>query len=109
MKSTAQFTQNAVLDKSDRNPARSVHELVHHSLLSRRTELGRYLAENLSVAMADNAKRFEVIHRTDPRVSLRDHHLASTGILDPVTALKFGQIAGVGALVTGTIAQWGDR
>jgi curli biogenesis system outer membrane secretion channel CsgG len=72
------------------------------------TELGRYLAEDLSVGLASDARGFEVIDRTNLKVILQEHHLASTGIIDPETARKLGQIAGVDTLVTGTIAPLGD-
>lgn len=72
------------------------------------TELGRYMAEDISVALARNARGFKVIDRTNLKVLLAEHKLASTGIIDPATARKLGQIAGVDALVTGTIAPLSD-
>jgi TolB-like protein len=72
------------------------------------TELGRYMAEDVSVALVNNAKGFEVIDRTNLKVLMQEHKLASTGIIDPATARQLGQIAGVDALVTGTIAPLGD-
>lgn len=72
------------------------------------TELGRYMAEDISVALLDNAKGFEVIDRTSLRVLMQEHKLASTGIIDPATARQLGKIAGVDALVTGTIAPLSD-
>lgn len=72
------------------------------------TELGRYIAEDLSVALVNDAKGFDVIDRTSLKTILQEHQLASTGIIDPATARKLGQIAGVDALVTGTIAPLGE-
>ena len=72
------------------------------------TELGRYMAEDVSVALVNNAKGIEVIDRTNLRVLMQEHKLASTGIIDPATARKLGQVAGVDALVTGTITPIGD-
>src|SRR5271154_2443233 len=59
------------------------------------TELGRFLAEEFSVALAGDAKEFEVIDRTNLKTILQEHKLASTGIIDPQTARKLGEIAGV--------------
>jgi TolB-like protein len=73
------------------------------------TELGRYMAEDVSVALLDNAKGFEVIDRTNLKILMQEHKLTSSGIIDPATARKLGQIAGVGALVTGTIAPRSDN
>jgi len=72
------------------------------------TELGRFLAEEFSVALSSNAKEFEVIDRTNLKTLLQEHKLASTGIIDPQTARKLGEIAGVQALVTGNITPFGD-
>ena len=72
------------------------------------TQLGRFIAEELSIALAGDAKDFEVIDRSSIRVILQEHKLASEGVIDPATAQKLGQIAGVDTLVTGTITPLGD-
>lgn len=72
------------------------------------TELGRFLAEEFSVDLLGEAKGFEVIDRTHLKAILQEHRLATTGLIDPQTARKLGQIAGVDALVTGTIVPLGD-
>lgn len=72
------------------------------------TELGRFLAEEFSVALAGAGKGFEIVDRTHLKSILKEHKLSSTGIIDPQTARKLGKIAGVGALITGTITPFGD-
>ena len=72
------------------------------------TELGRFLAEEFSVALAGMGKGFEVVDRTHLKSILVEHKLSSTGIIDPQTARKLGQIIGVDALITGTITPFGD-
>lgn len=72
------------------------------------TELGRFVAEEFSVALAGADKGFEVIDRTHLKTILKEHKLAVTDIIDPSTARKLGQIAGVQALITGTITPFGD-
>jgi TolB-like protein len=72
------------------------------------TELGRYLAEQVSVALAMTDKGIEVIDRTHLKVLLQENKLSSSGIIDPATARKLGQIAGVEVLVTGTLTPFGD-
>jgi len=71
-------------------------------------ELGRFLAEDLSVDLVSDAKGFEVIDRTHLKSILQEHRLATTGLIDPQTARKLGEIAGVDALVTGTMTPFGD-
>jgi len=65
------------------------------------------LAEEFSVALAGASKGFEVIDRTHLKSIMAEHKLASKGIIDPQTARKLGKIAGVGALITGTITPFG--
>jgi TolB-like protein len=72
------------------------------------TELGRFLAEELSVDLLDDSKGFEVIDRTHLKALMQEYKLSTTGLIDPQTARKLGQIAGVDALVTGTITPLGD-
>jgi len=72
------------------------------------TELGRFLAEEFSVALLGTGKGFEVVDRTHLKALLQEHKLSLTGLIDPKTARKLGQIAGVEALLTGTITAFGD-
>lgn len=72
------------------------------------TEIGKFLAEELSVNLVADAKGFEVIERTQFQVILKEHQLSNTGVIDPQNARKLGQIAGVDALVTGTITTLSD-
>ncbi len=72
------------------------------------TELGRFLAEELSITLADAGEGFEIVDRTHLKAILQEHKLSTTGLIDPQVARKLGQIAGVDALVTGTITPFGD-
>ncbi len=72
------------------------------------TELGRFLAEEFSASLSELGKGFEVVDRTHIKSLLKEHQLAQTGLIDPQTARKLGEIAGVQALVTGTLTPFGD-
>lgn len=72
------------------------------------TELGRFLAEEFSVAFAGAGKGLAIIDRGHLRAILAEHRLALTGIVDPETARKIGKIAGVQAIVTGSVTPFGD-
>lgn len=72
------------------------------------TELGRYVAEEFSDALFADARGFDVIDRTHLKAILQEHRLATTGLIDPATARKLGQIAGVETLVTGTTTPFQD-
>lgn len=73
------------------------------------TELGRFVAEEFSVSLADADKGFEVVDRTHLQTLLKEYKLSTTGIIDPSTAKKLGEIAGFDALITGTITPFGDN
>lgn len=72
------------------------------------TELGRYLAEELSVTLAMSAKGFTVIDRTHLKAILQEHKLGASGLIDSLTARQLGKIAGVDTLITGTLTPFGD-
>ncbi len=72
------------------------------------TELGRFLAEEFSVSLASAGKGFIVVDRTHLKTILKEHKLSSKGLIDPTTARKLGKIAGVEALVTGTLTPLGE-
>jgi len=72
------------------------------------TELGRFLAEEISVALASGDLPLEVVDRTHLKVLVQENKLSATGLIDPATAKKLGQIAGVDAIVTGTLTPFGD-
>jgi len=72
------------------------------------TELGRFLAEELSIRLAGLGKGYEVVDRTHLKALLKEHKLSSTGLIDPSTARELGRIAGVDALITGTVTPLGD-
>lgn len=71
-------------------------------------ELGRYMAEQLSVSLANAARDFSVMNRGNLASILVEHKLTSTGLVNPENARKLGQFAGVDALIMGTIATLGD-
>ncbi|MDU9048434.1 MAG: FlgO family outer membrane protein [Candidatus Electrothrix sp. Rat3] len=72
------------------------------------TELGRFVAEEFSIALAGAGKSFKIMDRTHLKNILKEHKLSATGIIDPETARKLGQIAGVDSLITGTLTPFGD-
>lgn len=73
------------------------------------TALGRFIAEEFSVALLNTGKEFELIDRTHLNSLLKEHKLSTTGLIDPATARKLGEIAGVEALITGTITPFGEN
>ncbi|CAK8718066.1 hypothetical protein KKHLCK_07230 [Candidatus Electrothrix laxa] len=72
------------------------------------TQLGRFIAEEFSTALAGAGKGFKVVDRTHLNSIVKENKLSVTGLIDPETARKLGQIIGVQALITGTLTPFGD-
>lgn len=72
------------------------------------TELGRFVAEEMALGLVTARKGLSVVDRTHLKVLMQENKLDATGVIDPATARKIGQILGVEALVTGTITPFAD-
>jgi hypothetical protein len=66
------------------------------------SELGKYIAEQLTVDLVMNRKDFSVLDRANLKSILAEHKLTASGLVDPDTAKKLGQFAGVDAIILGT-------
>jgi curli biogenesis system outer membrane secretion channel CsgG len=67
------------------------------------SELGKYIAEQLTVDLVMARKDFSVLDRANLKSILAEHKLTASGLVDPDTAKKLGQFAGVDAIILGTI------
>lgn len=71
-------------------------------------ELGKYIAEQLTVDVVMEKRDFSVLDRANLKKILAEHKLTATGLVDPDNAKKLGMFAGVDALVMGTIVPKGN-
>jgi len=71
-------------------------------------ELGRYIAEQLTVNFVMSKKDFAVLDRANLKSILAEHKLTATGLVDPANAKKLGQFAGVDAIILGTTVPKGN-
>lgn len=67
------------------------------------SELGRFIAEELTVNMVSGKREFALLDRANLARVLSEHKLTAQGLVDPENAKKLGQFSGVDALVLGTI------
>jgi TolB-like protein len=74
-------------------------------LQGRVTELGRYYAEEVSVALVNVNQGLKIIDRGHLRTLLKELKLQASGIIDEATAAELGRIAGVQVLITGTVTE----
>ena len=66
-------------------------------------ELGKYIAEQLTVNLVIDKQGFSVLDRANLKKILAEHKLTSMGLIDPENAKMLGMFSGVDALVLGTI------
>ena len=67
------------------------------------SELGRFIAEQFSVALVMNRKGFSLMDRANLKTILAEHKLSISGLVEPENAKKLGQFSGVDAIVLGNI------
>lgn len=67
------------------------------------SDLGKYVAEQLTVDLVMARQDFSVLDRANLKRILAEHKLTAIGLVDPDNAKKLGQFAGVDALILGTL------
>lgn len=72
-------------------------------LQGRTSELGRYIAEQLTVGLVLEKGDFRVLDRANLKSILAEHKLTAKGLIDPENAKKLGLFSGVDALILGTV------
>jgi TolB-like protein len=70
------------------------------------TELGKFIPEELTTRFF-KTKKFNVVERQLLSQILKEQNLGMTGLLDASSAAQVGKMAGVDAIVTGTISDLG--
>jgi curli biogenesis system outer membrane secretion channel CsgG len=73
------------------------------------SDLGKYIAEQMTVDFAMTNRDFSILDRANLKKILAEHKLTSLGLIDPDNAKKLGQFAGVDAIILGTIIPKGQN
>ncbi|HXT69644.1 MAG TPA: FlgO family outer membrane protein [Vicinamibacterales bacterium] len=84
-------------------PGTTVGVVDFTDLQGRKTELGRSLSEELSVALVNTSKGLRIIDRANIRELLAEQKLAQQGVIDERTAAQLGKIAGLRVVITGIV------
>jgi TolB-like protein len=66
--------------------------------------VGTYLADEVVVDLLRNARGVEVMERGRVDALLQEQSLASSGMLDPQTAVSLGRLLGVQGLIMGSVS-----
>lgn len=69
------------------------------------TTLGKFFAEELIVALLSTGQEFEIADRTHLQRILQEQKLSVSDLKEPQTVKKLGEIAGIEAVITGTIEE----
>lgn len=77
-------------------------------LQGRTSELGRFVAEQLSVSLVLARQGFAVVDRANMKSILEEHKLTASGLVNPENARKLGQFSGVDSIVLGSITVLGN-
>jgi hypothetical protein len=72
-------------------------------------ELGKYVAEQLTVDLVMTKRDFSVLDRANLKRILDEHKLTATGLVDPENAKQLGKFAGVDTMIFGTIVPVGGN
>jgi TolB-like protein len=67
------------------------------------SQLGRFLADEVSTGLVLAQKKFTVVDRANLKRIMDEYKLTMSGLVDPENVKKLGQLAGVDAIVIGTL------
>lgn len=97
-----------IVSGCSRAGARRVTVADFTDLQGRVTELGRFVAEELGASLVMARPSFGVVDRSNLRAILAEHRLTMSGLVQPDTAKRLGQVAGVDGIIAGSITPLGD-
>jgi len=73
------------------------------------SELGKYLAEELSYALVNTSKSFNIIDRMQFKRLLKEVQQSERGLIDPSSVQKLGKLKGITAIVYGKVIERGNE
>ena len=72
------------------------------------TELGRFLAQELSDQLVSGSTSVSFVDRANLQVLLREHKLSVEGLVNPESIAKIGNLVGIDTIIVGTTTAMGD-
>jgi TolB-like protein len=72
------------------------------------TELGRFLAQELSDQLVAAAKTISLVDRANLQVLLRENKLSMDGLINPESSRKLGNMIGIDTVISGTVTPFGE-
>ncbi|MGO8854650.1 MAG: FlgO family outer membrane protein [Steroidobacteraceae bacterium] len=72
------------------------------------TELGRFLAQELSDQLVAGAKTLSLVDRANLQFLLKENKLSMEGLVDPRSTRKLGNMIGIDTVIMGTVTPLGN-
>lgn len=72
------------------------------------TKLGKFIAEEFNTYLPEAGQNFEVIDRSRINVLIKENQMLRKGLTDPTAAAQLGKLAGIDALIYGTLTAFGE-
>jgi TolB-like protein len=76
-------------------------------LQGKQSELGRFLAQELSDNLITATKTFSLVDRANLQILLRENKMSIEGLIDPTTTRKLGNLIGIDTVIVGTVTPLG--
>jgi TolB-like protein len=73
------------------------------------TELGRFLAQELSDQLVTTAGKFSLIDRANLQYLLNEKKLSASGLINPESSRKLGNMIGIDTVILGTVTPIGQN
>ncbi len=103
-----QELSDTLIVKLDSTAQRSGTVLDFTDLQGVPTELGRFLAQELSDRLVTNGRRMAFIDRINIRHLLNENKLSEDGFINPKTSQKLGNMVGIDTVIVGTTTPLGE-
>ena len=98
-----------VATKIKENGNKKVTVLDFTDLEGNSSELGKYIADQVTVDFVMTKRDFSVLDRANRKKIMEEHKLNASGLVNPETAKQLGMFSGVDALIIGTITPVGKN
>jgi len=73
------------------------------------SEIGKYIADQMTVAFVMKKHDFAILDRANLKRIMDEHKLTASGLVDPENAKKLGMFAGVDAMIFGKVFPAGNK
>ena len=93
----------AIRLNNDDNNERVIGVVPFTTIDGKETSIGKFFAQEVTLALANKRKSFKIVDRLSLAQVIEEHDFASTGLIDPSSALQRGKLLAANVLITGII------